>query len=410
MWEKMWDKPSNTLRHRPLTARAVRATRATGRTQRVSDGGGLYLLVAPGGSKSWLLRTVVKGKRCDIGLGSAELVSLLDARAEAARLRKIARAGGDPLAERRRQRRVVPTFEQAAKQVHHTQAATFKNEKHRKQWLSSLGYIFSTLGAKPVDEITSADIIASLTPRWLERPETSRRVLQRVRAVFEWCKAKNYCSGDNPAQNLTRVLPKHRRTQSHHPALPYTEIANFIEALREAAATESVRLAFEFTILCATRTSETLGATWAEIDLRNKTWTIPADRMKAGFEHRVPLTSRCVEILERARILSGDREHIFSGRSGDRPLSNMAFSMTLRRMRRSDLTVHGFRSSFRDWSAERTNFPRAVCEAALAHRLRDKTEAAYRRTDLFERRRELLESWSAYATATTGHVVPMRAS
>ena len=367
----------------------------------MADGGGLYLIVAPGGSKSWLLRTVVHGRRRDIGLGSASLVPLAEAREEAARLRKIARSGGDPLVERRTAQRVLPSFEEAARAVHASHSATFKNAKHAKQWLSSLSYVLPAIGSKRIDTITSADILAALTPRWIERPETSRRVLQRLRVVFDWAEAQGFRTGTNPTQNLTTVLPKPRRIPAHHPALPYPLVPAFIKGLHDSDAGELVKLGFEFTILCATRTSETLNATWEEIDHETRTWTIPGVRMKSGVDHRVPLSPRCIEILERADTISVEATYVFPGRTTDRPLSNMSFLMTLRRMQRTDITVHGFRSSFRDWAAEQTNVPRAVCEAALAHTLRDRTEAAYHRTDLFDRRRELMASWSAYATSKT---------
>lgn len=395
----MRDTRTPVRRHpqKALTARTVQSARSSGHTQRLADGGGLYLLIAPTGTKSWVLRTVVQGRRCDLGLGSTTLVSLAEARDEAIRLRRIARAGGDPLAERRRGRQTVPTFEEAATSVHAANAAGFKNEKHRKQWLSSLSDVFAACGRRRVDTITSADLLAALTPKWLTRPETSRRVLQRVKVIFDWCRVQGYCLGENPAEGLTKALPRHRTAKAHHPALPYGEIAAFIQTLRQSDASEMVRLAFELTVLCAARTSEVLRATWGEVDLEAKTWTIPAERMKAGVAHRVPLSARCVEILTRARELARGSDYVFSGRSPKAPFSNMVFLMTLRRMKRSDLTAHGFRSTFRDWAAERTNFPRAVCEAALAHTLRDKTEAAYHRTDLFERRRELMDAWSAFA-------------
>lgn len=390
--------------HKVLTPREVQALNTPGR---FADGGGLYLLVAPGGSKSWMLRTVVMGTRRDIGLGSVTLVSLAEAREEARRLRKIARDDGDPLAERRRKK--VPTFEDAATQVHSAHAASFKNDKHRKQWLSSLNEVFSAFGSKRVDAITSADILAALSPSWLKRPETSRRVLQRVRVVLDWCKAQGFCSGDNPTLGISKVLPKHRAARAHHAALAFQEVPSFVEALRESDAGEVVKLAFEFTILCASRTSETLRATWNEMDLEGKTWTIPGVRMKAGIQHRVPLPERSVEILTQAKALSDGGPYVFPGRRKARPLSNMVFLMTVRRMQRTELTPHGFRSSFRDWAAERTNVPRAVCEAALAHTLRDKTEAAYHRTDLFDRRRDLMASWSRFATSKPADVVAIRA-
>jgi integrase len=349
------------------------------------------------------------GKRCDIGLGGASLVSLADARDEAHRLRKIARAGGDPLGHRRLRQREVPTFETAAKQVHAAHAATFKNEKHRKQWLSSLSGVFSAFGSKRVDTIASAHVLAAMSASWTERPETSRRVLQRIRVVFEWCKANGHCGGDNPTDGVRKVLPKHRNTRAHYPALPYLQVPAFIEGLRTADAAELVRLAFELTILCATRTSETVNAKWTEIDLQAGIWTVPAERMKSGIEHRVPLSTRAVEILERAKEIGGDNLFIFHGRSAKKPISNMAFLMVLRRMKRDDITTHGFRSSFRDWAAERTTAPRAVCESALARSLRDKTEAAYNRTDLFDRRRDLMSRWSVFATSKLADVVAIGA-
>jgi integrase len=356
-----------------------------------------------------MLRTVVKGRRCDIGLGSLDLVSLADAREDARRLRRLARSGGDPLTERRQARRPVPSFKAAATDVHTQHAASFKNEKHRTQWLSSLTDVLAAFGAKRVDAITSADILSAVSPRWLTHPETSRRVLQRIRVVFEWCKAQGYCSGDNPTQGLTKVLPKPRAAKGHHAALPYADLPGFVQALRQADAGEAVKLALEFTILCAARTSEVLHATWAEIDIAAKTWTIPGPRMKAGVEHRVPLSARCLTLLGRAKALSDGGPYVFPGRSPQKPLSNMVFLMVLRRMDRSDITAHGFRSTFRDWAAERTNVPRAVCEAALAHTLRDKTEAAYHRTDLFDRRRDLMASWTKFATSKPGDVVAIRA-
>jgi integrase len=397
MWERMGESKRRRHQTKALTVRAVQAAQAGDRTRRFGDGGGLYLVVSRSGAKSWVLRTVVKGKRCDLGLGSASLISLAEAREEARRLRRIARTGGDPLADRRHERRPVPTFEQAARQVHAGREAAFRNEKHRKQWLSSLSDVIATCGSKRVDAVMSADVLSVLSQKWLDRPETARRVLQRLRVIFDWCKAQGYCVGDNPTDGLTKVLPKHRSTKAHHAALPYAEIPGFLRALRACDASELVKLGLELTILCATRTSETLYATWAEVDLPARTWTISGERMKAGVAHRIPLSPRCVEILTRAQVLSNDSPYVFPGRRRTRPLSNMTFLMTLRRMGRNDVTTHGFRSSFRDWAAECTHVPSAVCEAALAHAVRDKVEAAYLRTDLFERRRELMHAWAAFA-------------
>ena len=343
-----------------LSTRAVQTARPGARAKRIADGGGLYLFVSPSGSKSWVLRTVVKGRRRDLGLGSTALVPLAEAREQAVRLRKIARAGGDPLAERRHERRPVPTFEAAARQVHAAHAPTFKSIKHRKQWLSSLTPMFAAIGTKRVDDVTTGDILTAISPHWLARPATSRRVFQRLRVIFEWCKAQGYYTGDNPTDGITKVLPKHRRSPKHYPALPYPELPAFLEDLHRADVSESAKLAFEFMILCATRTSETLNATWDEIDQGTKTWTVPGHRMKAGVDHRVPLTPRCLDILTQAKAV-GSGAFVFPGGTSDKPLSTMTFLTALRRLGRSNITPHGFRSTFRDWAAERTNFPRAVC-------------------------------------------------
>lgn len=392
--------------HNALTARTVSATTTPGR---YADGGGLYLLVGPSGSKSWVLRTLVHGKRTDIGLGSVAFVSLAEGRAEAQRLRRIARKGEDPLAARRHASRPVPTFHDAATAVHAAHAATFKNAKHRKQWLSSLGDVFAAFGAKRVNAITSADILTALGPTWLTRPETSRRILRRIRAVLAWCRAQGFCEGDSPTEGLTAVLPRQRVSNRHHASLPYPQLPAFICALRESEAGEVVTLALEFTIVCAARTSETLHATWAEVDLGAQTWTIPSARMKSGREHRVPLSPRAVTILSRAQTLADGGPYVFPSRSPQKPLSNMAFLMTLRRMGRRDITTHGFRSTFKDWCSERTNTPNAVSEAALAHTIKDKVEAAYHRSDLFEKRRGLMVTWARYVTSTPGAVVAIRA-
>ncbi len=367
---------------------------------RYTDGNGLYLVVDPSGAKRWVLRTVINHKRSDIGLGGLSVVPLAEARDEAARLRKIARRGGDPLAERRAARRVVPVFEVAAKTVFDSHKQSWKNAKHAAQWIGTLeDYAFPVLAQKPVDQIQSADVLNCMTPIWLAKPETARRVLQRIRTVMDWTKASGFRGGDNPVDGVLKVLPKQKDTGTHHAALPYADVPQFLKKLRSVDASPAVKLAFEFMILTATRTSEVLNAASGEVDTKKTTWTIPASRMKAEREHRVPLSPRCLAILKDARKLAGDSSYVFPGRSTKKPLSNMVFLMTLRRMK-VDATAHGFRSSFRDWASEQTNFPLDVCEGALAHTLKDKTEAAYKRTDLFEKRRELMATWAKYCTIT----------
>ncbi|MBI2827669.1 MAG: integrase arm-type DNA-binding domain-containing protein [Acidobacteria bacterium] len=399
-------KPRGRHPDKRLTAVRVRSASPG----RYADGNGLYLVVDPSGARRWVLRTVVKGKRCDLGLGGLLLVSLAEAREEATRLRRMARKGGDPLAERRQARRAVPTFKDAAKKVHEAHAATFRNAKHKAQWLASLeADIFPVLGQRPVDAIESADVLKALAPIWTTKPETARRLKQRIKVVLDWAKASGYRSGENPVDGVTKVLPKTRQVVAHHAALPYGKVSTFLKTLRTSEAGEATKLAFEFLILTATRTSEVLGARWEEIDQDAKTWTIPATRIKAGRAHRVPLSPQCLKILEGAEALTDGGPYVFPGRSPKTPLSNMAFFMFLRRLERDDITAHGFRSSFRDWAAERTNVPRAVCEAALAHVVKDKAEASYFRSDLFDRRRELMDTWAAFATAKLADIVPIRA-
>lgn len=404
-------KPRGRHPNNRLTDTRIKAAKAAGR---YADGNGLYLVVDPSGAKRWLLRVVSAGKRRDLGLGGVSVVTLAEAREEARRLRGLARKGADVAAVRRTERqasgRVVLTFAEAARKVHEQHSEAFRNAKHAAQWLASLeADVFPTLGERPVDSIGAADVLKVLSPIWTTKPETARRLKQRIRVVMEWAKASGLCSGDNPTDGLTKVLPKHRARPKHHPALPYAALPAFLTTLRSADASALIRLAFEFLILTATRTGEALGARWAEIDVEGKTWTIPAERMKTGREHRVPLSARALEILEQAKALSNGGPFVFPGRLPGRSLSNMCFLMLLRRLGRDDITAHGFRSSFRDWAAERTNAPRAVCEAALAHVVRDATEAAYNRTDLFERRRSLMDSWSMFATSTSADVVRISA-
>lgn len=413
LWERMRERtsPRRAHPHHALTARTVAATHAPGR---IADGNGLYLFVQPSGAKSWLLRTLVQGTRRDIGLGSVRLVSLAEARDEAQRLRKVARGQGDPLAER--QRPSIPTFAAAARRYHAELVPSFKNVKHGQQWLSSLGPFLAACGAKRVDAVTTADVLAAISPRWLTHPETSSRILQRVRAIFEWCAAHGYRTGDNPTHGLTKVLPKQPKAVRHQPALPYPEVPAFLRALSQSDAGAMVQLALEFLVLSCGRTVETLGARWEEIDLGVQTWTVPGVRMKGGVSHRVPLASRCLAILERAQALSAGSPYIFPNPRTQRPFSNMAFLMVTRRMTAQQIFVpsqpyvpHGFRASYRTWAEERTHVPHEVREAVLAHKNLSKTEAAYNRTDLFEQRRGLMETWAAFATTKRGKVVSMRA-
>jgi integrase len=358
------------------------------------------LQVTRNGSRSWLLRTVVHGKRKDIGLGSLQHVSLAQAREEARQLRGIARAGGDPIAVRNKRKSPTVSFRNAAQTVHAEHKKSWKNAKHALQWINTLEqYVFPTLGDTPVDTIRSEHIVRALSLIWLIKPETARRVLQRVGTVLLWAKG-NGLRADSPTDEIAatrKALPRQNDQTRHHKALPYVEIPAFIEKLRTFSTSEPIKLAFEFLILTATRTNEVLHARWLEVSLQDRVWTIPASRMKAKREHRVPLSERCIDILTAARQLNDDSTgYLFPGTISGRSLSDMAFLMVLRRMG-LDITAHGFRSTFRVWCAEKTNFAREVAEAALAHNVKNATEAAYMRSDFLELRRELMAEWSMYA-------------
>lgn len=357
------------------------------------DGQGLMLRVETAGTKRWVLRVTVRGKRRDIGLGSANSTPLVDVREKAFELRKLARAGRDPVQSRKQA--VVPTFADAAFAVHRQRLKLWSNDKHSSQWINSLSdHAFPLIGEKLVSEITTADILKVLTPIWLTKSETARRIRQRIYVVLEWATVAGYRDGANPAAAVGAGLPRARNQGRHFAAMPYGEVPAFMTRLHAVGSAEASCLALQFLILTAARTGEVIGATWAEIDFENATWIISAERMKARLEHRVPLSPQSLAVLKKARTLQLAGNLIFPGRRGQR-LSNMSMAMILRRRGRAE-TVHGFRSSFRDWSAESTNFPRDVCEAALAHVIRNKTERAYRRTDLFEKRRQLMNAWAGF--------------
>jgi integrase len=388
----------------------VLAIRAIEKPGRYADGNGLYLKVDPSGAKRWELRTVVRGKRCDIGLGGLRAVTLAEAREQARKYRATARDDGDPLAEKRRARKVVPTFRQAAETVHKDHAKAWKNAKHSDQWINTLkAYAYPAFGDRRVDQIDTPDILRALSPIWLTKQETARRVRQRIGTVLDWAKAAGFRAGSNPVEEISKAMPRQSERKGHHAAMPYAEVPAFVRELHRDEAATIPDLAFEFLILTAARTSEVIEAKWDEIDFEQAAWTIPADRMKAGREHRVPLAPRSVELLKHAKLLAAGSDFVFPGRSGKKPMSNMVLLMTMRRLK-SAVTVHGFRSAFRDWASERTNFAREICEAALAHIIKDKTEAAYRRGDLFEKRRELMATWAAFVNETTPSVLALRRS
>lgn len=383
-----------TARHPQKALTSVRVNSLT-TPGRYADGNGLYLVVDPSGAKRWVLRTLVHGKRRDIGLGGLRLVSLAEARDRAAEYRKIARDGGNPIEIRRRAKAVIPTFADAAQQAYDSHKGAWRNSKHTSQWINTLKtYAFPLIGETRIDHVETRDVMKVLTPIWLAKPETARRLKQRISTVLDWAKAAGFRSGDNPVEGVAKGLPRQPDRKNHFEAIPFDDVPGFVKKLREANASEYSRLAFELLILTAARTNEVLLAKWDEVDLDQNIWIIPAERMKAGKEHRVPLAPQAVTLLRRAKEISTSG-FIFPGRRADVPMSNMVFLMMLRRMK-FEFTAHGFRSAFRDWAAECTHFPREVCEMALAHTIKSKVEAAYRRGDLFEKRRELMKAWANF--------------
>ena len=362
------------------------------------DGGGLYLEIDANGRKRWALRLTVNGKRRDFGLGPLHKVSLSDAREVAAIYRAKAYRGIDPVADKKKRFAMpgMPTFKDAAEQVH----------KHVDQWINTLrDYAFPIIGDMPVSDIATPDILKVLTPIWHVKPPTARNVRQRISTVLEWARAAGFRSGDNPVALIREALPRQKKTERHHAALPYPEVSAFIEKLRGGKAALITKLAFEFLILTAVRTTEARKARWDEVDWQAKTWTIPGNdaatgrRMKTEREHVVPLSIRCLQILEQARGLSKDHALIFPDSDSGRVMPENRFLVARDALgyRKDRCTPHGFRSSFRDWAAEETNISSEVVEMALAHAIPNKIEAAYRRGQLLSKRFALMEAWAAFA-------------
>ena len=377
-----------------LTAAGVAGMKHSGKTksaERHSDGHGLMLCVQPSGAKSWIQSIVIEGKRKGFGLGGYPLVSLKEARAVAFENRKVAREGGNPLAGR--QSKKVPDFIAAVDAVIDIQKGGWKHSsKSEAQWRSSLDtYAYPLIGAKRVDAITTQDILDVLVPIWHTKRETATRVRQRISAVMRWAVASKYRADDPAGPALSAVLPKGAPQKRHHAALPHAEAALAVRTIRESNAWLGSKLAFEWLVLTACRSGEVRGARWEEID--GDTWTVPADRMKMKVAHRVPLSDRCMAILESAAsIRAGDL--VFPSPT-NRQISDSTISKLLREQG-IPAVPHGFRSTFRDWASEMTDTPRAVMEAALAHSNKDKVEAAYARSDLFDRRRVLMGQWADY--------------
>lgn len=406
-----------------LTAREVATLTRLGK-HRVSRN--LYLQVQTNTTgqdvtRAWLFRYMRDGKNRYMGLGPFDLVSLADAREKARAARSLLLEGIDPIEARRFERTRARleasrslTFKDCAEKYITAHEPSWRNEKHRAQWRSTIEtYVYPVLGDLPVAAVDTALVLKALEPIWTTKPETAGRVRGRMEAVLDWATARTYRTGENPARwkgHLDKLLPPRRRVARvrHHAALPWREVSGFMQELRRQEGVSP--RALEFAILTAARTGEVIGAMWSEIDVHEKVWTVPAERMKGGREHRVPLPDRVLAILEELPRENGS-EHVFIGSRAGRPLSNMAMLKVLQRMGRGDLTVHGFRSTFRDWAAETTSYPREVAEMALAHAVSDQVEAAYRRGDLFAKRRRLVEGWARYCASlprAKGEVVALR--
>jgi integrase len=378
-----------------LTAIGIRNLKQPGR---YSDGNGLILDIGKSGRGSWIVRVQVDGRRRDIGLGSLSGLSLGQARDAAAQIRRDAKAGIDVVAVRKREQNIIPTFREAALKVHAEHKAAWKNGKHQAQWIRTLEvFVFPMIGDRLVSDIEGPAIRDVLAPIWLSRPETARRVRQRIGTVLDWAYAKGYRRTEAPMRSLSKGLPRQPRKSGHFEAMPFADIPAFVASLRERKSVG--RLALEWLILTAARSGEVRGCRWSEIDLDKKLWTIPAHRMKAGKVHAVPLCGAAIDILKRAEIFrSPISDLVFPGQNPRASLSDMTLLKILRD-RQVGVTVHGFRSSFRDWVAEETNYAGEIAEAALAHAIPNKVEAAYKRTDFLEKRKALMADWGRYCSS-----------
>lgn len=394
----------NRKPEKALTAQAVKNATEPGK---YFDGHGLFLRVDANGSRFWVQRITIRGKRSEIGLGSPSLVTLAEARTAALENRKLARAGGDPL-QARREAMAVLTFEEAARKVHELHKPTWRNAKHAQDFITSLEtYAFPKLGRLKATDVRTADVLAVLMPIWTEKAETARRVRQRIGTVMKWAVAQGWRQ-DNPAENISQALPKTAKRQSHRKALPYAEVAGCLDTVRESGAGQATKLAIEFLVLTAARSGEVREARWAEIDMAAKVWEVPAARMKMKRPHRVPLSPRAIALLKAAKALGDGSGLVFPGTKKDRPLSDMTLSKLVKELGFA-ADIHGFRTSFRTWAQERTNFPREVAEAALAHLSGDAVERAYARSDVFEKRRKMMEGWAGFLAETPAKVVRIRA-
>jgi integrase len=376
---------------------------------RHADGRGLYLVVRDSGSRAWVLRTQVDGKRRDLGLGSASRLSLAEARTKATELRARLLRGEEVRAKPAAPKPSVPTFAEAARACHKALKGGWANKRHSDSWLSSLeSHIFPAFGRVSVDAVNSVMVRDALAPIWLTIPETARRVLQRIGTVLDYAHIEGWCPNEAALRSVRKGLPRQPADENHFVAMPYEELPGFVRRLSTLPAAAG-REALLFTIYTAARSGETRLAKWPEFDLKSGIWSIPAARMKMKKAHVVPLSPSVVAILRHRWTLRLSDDGLVFSNTGEKPLSDMTMTKVLRDLGLEKITVHGFRSAFTDWAAEQTDFPKEVVDKALAHQLPDRVEAAYRRTDFFERRRGLMDAWAQYMAAQAAEQLAMAA-
>ena len=386
-----------------LTAKFVENVSEAGKYY---DQHGLFLHVRPSGAKKWLQRYTFQGRRREIGLGSAKIVSVATARKNAHQNLVLVSEGIDPIEDKKLDN-IIPKFEVAARKVYEDNRPTWRNAKHAAQFITTLEtYAFPVIGNMSVKEINSSHILRILSPIWVTKAETAKRVRQRLSTVFKYCIAQQWRTDDPANIAIVEALPNPKRKVQHRKSISYNDVSGFIETVSKSSAGLSTKLGLEFLILTATRSGEVRNARWDEVN--GSLWTIPAERMKAGVAHRIPLPSRCIEILEEAKTISQGSGFIFEGTKPNKPLSENTFNKLMKELG-LEVHAHGFRTSFRTWTQEKTNYPREIAEAALAHSLRDKAEAAYARSDLLEKRAEMMEAWAQFISKDASEIVQIRA-
>ena len=396
MWYNMWDEIKNFRKRHPINQLNAFDIKRLKKPGRYADGNNLYLFIDSNGSKRWVLRLTVGKRRRDMGLGSAKLVALKKARELAILYKSQARSGLDPFIERKKELGAFVTFRSCAESVYRIVEPGLKNKRFAKSWLSSIEqHVYPHIGQLPVSQIRPAHILSVLTPIWNTKSETARKIKQRLTLIMKWSRAQGYYDGYDPVEIAEQALPKIKRIKEHFKAVDFNELPDLIKKIKKSELSIVTKYAMEFIILTAGRTTEVINAVWHEINLEKEIWTIPAIRMKNNKEHVVPLTIRMIEILKELKKHNKNSSYIFEI-SNNKPISNNTMRIALKKRLKIDATIHGMRSSFKDWASEKTNFNNEVSEMALAHSITNKVEASYRRGNLLEKRRALMNQWEHF--------------